>query len=499
MAHSTHLEVERKYDVEADRPLPNLLGTGSVAAVGAVREQSLEAEYFDTGALDLARLRMSLRRRVGGRDAGWHLKVPAGGADRLEVHFPLGPVGGPIPEELGALVRGAARDQPLVPVARVVSLRAERSLLDEAGNALATLCDDRVTAERHSPGAGIQRWREWEVELAEGDERVLDDLDRALLAAGGEPAAAKSKIRRALGLNGRRATTGGVLDDGTAGSALAAYLATQRDRLLVHDVGVRLGSPVSVHHLRTTTRRLRSALATYRSLLADPSTAEELRAELKWLGEVLATARDAEVLREHLDEVLRLQEPELVIGPIQTRIDDELAADYRLGVESASEALGTPRYFALLAALDLLVESPAYTPVAQQQAESVLPQLLARETKRLRRTHRAVPPDSGDPQRDARLHEVRKKAKRLRYAADAAKPSLGAPARRLARRARRVQESLGERQDAVVARARLRELGLEAQRSGESGFTFGRLHALEGQRIRDAEEAFRAAWRRIPR
>jgi CHAD domain-containing protein len=497
MAHSTHTEVERKYDVGLDADPPDLVGIGGVAALGSVEDQRLVAEYFDTESLDLARLGISLRRRQGGHDSGWHLKVPASGVGRTEIRFPLGDADDAIPADLATLVRGPARDRPLIPIARLLSHRLERPLLDDAGQPLALLTDDRVMAQRHTPGTAAVRWREWEVELVRGDDRMLDAVEASLLTAGAEPAAARSKIRRALGLDGKGGRAA-LRDEPAAGEVLTAYVARYRDRLLVSEVGVRLGEPEAIHHMRTATRRLRSVLATHRRLLDDAAGTDHLRSELQWLGQLLGTARDAHVLRSHLVEVLESEPPELVHGPVRARIDDQLGSDFREGLARAVEELGAPRYLSVIAGLDRLVGSPAYTPEAAEPAQAALPRVLAREVKRLRRAEAAVPPP-GQSERDERLHDVRKKAKRLRYAADAARPVLGAPATALAKRAKRVQESLGTRQDAVVARVRLRELGVQAHLGGDNGFTFGRMHAIEDRRADEAEVAFQRAWERLPK
>ena len=85
-----------------------------------------------------------------------------------------------------------------------------------------------------------------------------------------------------------------------------------------------------------------------------------------------------------------------------------------------------------------------------------------------------------DPQQhDAALHEARKKAKRLRYAAESTTPVLGKPAKKPASVTKQVQQALGQRQDTVVSRQRLREYGVKAYIDGENGFTFGGLHALD--------------------
>ena len=101
--------------------------------------------------------------------------------------------------------------------------------------------------------------------------------------------------------------------------------------------------------------------------------------------------------------------------------------------------------------------------------------------------------------RDLAFHEARKKAKRLRYAAESAIPIFPQRAEALASAAEAVQEVLGERQDTVVSRQTLRECGVSAHLSGENGFTFGRLHALEQQRSAELEQAFTVVWKDVPR
>ena len=85
-----HVEVERKFEADETFSLPDLTGVGEVAAVGDPEEQSLEATYYDTPDLRLLRSRVTLRRRTGGADAGWHVKLPAAGGARRELHQPVG-------------------------------------------------------------------------------------------------------------------------------------------------------------------------------------------------------------------------------------------------------------------------------------------------------------------------------------------------------------------------------------------------------------------------
>jgi inorganic triphosphatase YgiF len=75
---SRYLEVERKFDVDAATQPPSFDGIAGVTRVEQADTQTLDAVYFDTPERDLAANRITLRRRTGGPDAGWHLKLPAG-------------------------------------------------------------------------------------------------------------------------------------------------------------------------------------------------------------------------------------------------------------------------------------------------------------------------------------------------------------------------------------------------------------------------------------
>jgi hypothetical protein len=84
-------ETERKYEASDARVLPDPAELLGLASGRGAEEQSLEAVYFDTVDLRLARAGITLRRREGGSDPGWHLKLPAGGDSRDEVRMPVGP------------------------------------------------------------------------------------------------------------------------------------------------------------------------------------------------------------------------------------------------------------------------------------------------------------------------------------------------------------------------------------------------------------------------
>ncbi|KQN86585.1 CYTH domain-containing protein [Arthrobacter sp. Leaf69] len=131
MAATRVVEIERKFDVEEEALLPSPRDLPGVARVDRPVEHRLEAEYFDTEDLRLASAQITLRRRTGGEDAGWHLKLPAGPDERTEFREPLGEQADSIPDTLRGLVRVHTRDRALVPVLR--RLGAEAFVLGENG------------------------------------------------------------------------------------------------------------------------------------------------------------------------------------------------------------------------------------------------------------------------------------------------------------------------------------------------------------------------------
>jgi CHAD domain-containing protein len=101
--------------------------------------------------------------------------------------------------------------------------------------------------------------------------------------------------------------------------------------------------------------------------------------------------------------------------------------------------------------------------------------------------------------RDLALHDARKAAKRARYAAEAARPALGKPAKRLAKRMKAVQSLLGDHQDSVVAREALRTLAVQAHAAGEPAFTWGLLYGREEAAAAARERELPEVWERASR
>lgn len=281
----------------------------------------------------------------------------------------------------------------------------------------------------------------------------------------------------------------------TVGAVLAAYVAEQVEAIAALESEIRAEEPDAVHRLRVAIRRLRSAFATFRPVL-DRQRIREVAADLKWLGGVLGHARDQEVLQARVEARLADTEPEQVLGPVAIRLTERFARDHSDARTGYLEALESSRYHALLDALHGLDADLPLTRKASKRATAFLPGAVGNAYGDLRRAVEVAEHTDLGPGRDRALHAARKKAKRARYAAEAAEPVLGKSARRLAKKIKKVQGLLGEHQDSVVARQFLRELGASGHLVGCNGFTYGLWYAEERQAARDAETALRPAWRK---
>jgi len=483
-----YLEVETKFDVGAHTVPPCFDGLSAVTRCVTSAPQHLDALYYDTPGLDLALNRMTLRRRTGGPDAGWHLKLPAGGA-RTEIRVPLGDDGTPVPDELRDVVLAIVRDRPLVPVAQLSTSRDVTTLYGHGDTPLAEFCDDRVAAKRIDPADGStaaeRQWREWELELldtsaADGEDAVaLDRLTGRLLDAGAVPAAHGSKLAKIL--------AGAVPPRPVPPSdPVHRAVVEQVAKLLVTDRAVRADSDDAVHQMRVTIRQIRSLLQASEpdfGLTDDASILSELRE----LTGVLGFARDAEVLAERYRDALEGLAPELVRGPVRERLVDGARRRYRTGLNRALKAMRSARYFRLLDALDAVVLNPPAPPDRDHPQATV-----TSGYKRIRRRARAVAAATGHDRDDA-LHRVRKAAKRLRYLAAATGEA------KVAARAKLIQTILGDHQDSVVSRAHLLQEAAAAHTAGEDTFTYGVLFAREAELAQDCDARLGAALKALRR
>ncbi len=475
---TTHREIERKYEASSTTELPSWSALFPTEPVE--QDQQLVATYLDTADLRLAGARITLRYRSGDDVTGWHLKLPAGKdtRDEIQVRTAEVDVPGPPPAELAELLRTITRGAPLEPIAELRTSRRVLTWADPAGRDLLEVTDDNVTA-RVLPDGPEHSWREIEVELgAEGDLRLLKKADAVLRKSGVQRSSSASKLARALG---DRVPTQPTADrrnsKRTAGDVVVAYLREQAGAIRRYDVEVRRDTHDSVHQLRVATRRARSALQGFGRLI-DREQTRHLTDELKWLAAVAGEARDLEVLRARFTAALDGQRVEDVLGPVQSRLVSWFAPRQAAARRSLLEALDSSRYHALLDALDELLVDPPFTALGGRPAAKELPRQLDRTFHRMQ-AHMDVADACGGAARDVELHEARKAAKRLRYTTEAAEVALGSDARKLISHTRKVQEVLGDHQDAVVAAPVLRDLAIAAHGGGETAFTWGMLYGLE--------------------
>ena len=541
-------EIEWKYEAPPNTPFPDLTDLPRVAAQTQAADVTLDAVYYDTEAFDLARAGITLRRRSGGADAGWHLKIPeerqgvraelrlpasagassnrTGGSNRANsngaVSNGVNPNGtngangsnGARPEsadgravatadappkQFVALLTARVRGRKLRPVARLTTHRRRCTLVDAEDRALAEIALDAVTAESYGRNSGLTRWNEIEIELADGviaGESLLKAADRQLRHRGLRRSSRPTKLHTALAhsldaVESRMAAA--ALADGTRAGTAAPILAYLRDRfeeLTAWDLAVRRDEYDAVHQLRVAARKLRATFQVFAPLF-QPVAIRELVSDLRWLGDTLGRARDEEVISERLAAEIGAVPADLLLGPVAARVTAHYAPRQAAARRDALKGLASPRYVTLLRGLEALLEAPPLSEHAEQDPAAV-PELVYQAHRRVRRRMRLALQTPEGPARDLALHDVRKAAKQARYAAEAAEYSYGKQARRSARGYKELQTLLGEHHDAIIGAEALRKLAIHAHIDGENAFTFGLLHQ------RQLDSAERLA-RKVPR
>jgi len=459
---ATHLERELKLSPPDGFVLPELGGEPLSTRV-------FSSTYYDTANLRLARHRVTFRYRVEDGAGVWQLKLPRGDA-RLELEQP-GPPRKPPLEHLD-LLPAYLRGEALV---KLVRLRTKRQVVRTDG---AEVLDDSVAV---FDGRRVtRRFRELEVELLDGDERVLRRLEKALRRAGAKSATLRPKVFRALDLvepEHAPELTGAT----PVGVALAARLREQVELLLARDPGVRLGEDAEdVHQLRVATRRLRAFLRVARPLV-ERGWADGLRDELGWLGRSLGPARDLDVMLERLRaDLAELGEDAATAGGLV----ETLEAEREHARTDALAALSEGRYFALLDRLETVADPPL------TGEDVTLSRLFRKELKRARAVFEALGSDASDEE----LHGARIRVKRARYAAELASHELGKQGERFVEAAKELQDVLGEHQDAVVAEERLRAW---ARADPRAGLAAGRLVDRAQARKQQARSDWPAGWKKL--
>ncbi len=278
-------------------------------------------------------------------------------------------------------------------------------------------------------------------------------------------------------------------------SVLLAYVTEQVSALKAQEIQVRQGAPDSVHKMRVAIRCLRSVVATY-GVLLDIDVVDRLREELKWLGLVLGAERDAEVMRKRILESVESNLTGSEYASATHHLGEQLTADFDAAHLEVLETLKEGRYLQLLHDLDSLLAEPPLTTFAYEPIKKIVPSLVKEDLIRLARTVAEL--KEGPIDRESALHEVRKRAKRLRYAAETAALVHYKWASKLAGAAKEVQTILGDYHDSIVARDLLRRLSDQVAARDAGDLDFELLTQLEEHAAEMSEIRFHEAWKRFP-
>ena len=455
-----HREREVTFEVKRSWRMPDLSRLAPRGELVQASTDELRAVYYDTRDRTLQRLGVTLRRRTGGADAGWHLKV-ADGPARIE--FQSQARSERIPESLTRRVAGVLAGQELREVATITTTRCASRLLDEHGELLAEVADDRVFGAGIGEVATLDRWREVEVELGPaGSEDLLTRITKVFRKADARPAPLQRKLDRLFARNGAKPAPP------TAKGAVAAYLQEQCRAILLGDVAMRdRPEPEAVHRTRVGIRRLRSTLRNFGpALTLSPEAVSTLDDNLRWLAALLSPIRDGDILARRLTAELAELPPERVLGPVAREIEETLATERSAAVRTWQQAWTDERYAMVMSTLaGWLVK----VPLAEEPMDgrTVLKKAQRKARRRLERA-------GDDPEQ---LHAARKSAKRLRYAAELLTDVVPRAAK-IVKAAKKEQTVLGDHQDLMVAADFLRRQGAQAgTRPGHNGFTYGLLMA----------------------
>jgi len=440
--------------------------------------------YVDTSDLRLAGWGCSLRHRSG---EGWTLKLApsADGAllERPELEFRDA---SEVPVAALAIVAAYLRGSVVRPAVTLQTVRTPYRVEDGDLHLLGIATVDDVSVR----GRGGASFREAELELAEGvPGSFAKQVRKRMKKSGAGRPDPTPKYLRALGAKARPnadIVLPQVDQARSLGDLALSAIAGGTMRLLQNDPLVRAGGDdEAVHQARVATRRLRSDLRTFHELL-DPVWAADLLAELKWLGTLIGELRDTDVLRRRVQGRIAALPASSREGA--DRVLRALDARRRRARRSLMTGMVEERYTRLVETLLRTSRNPGFDPARSSRRVSAALVFLEDPVRKLRRAVGRLPARPSDPA----LHDIRIRAKRVRYAAEAVAPGLGKRASAVATAAAGLQDVLGEHQDAVVAQEWL-ESRLPKADEAETA-VLNRLIRAERAAARQSRVQWRAAW-----
>jgi triphosphatase len=438
-------------------------------AAGAAKKVRVESVYYDTEDWDLRAANVSVRRRHigarwvqtvkggGGSTGGLHIRdewessAPRTGIDlsRLETAF------------LPPLLRDPDKVSRLQPVFETRFIRTVWLLDLGAGTHVEAALDlgEIVAGSRREPIG------EFELELKSGGLAPLLDCARLLQRELQLSVGNQSKAERGYALIKPvtpavvHAAAATIKADQSVEAAFASVVRACVSHLQANEAGVRQGTdPESVHQARVALRRLLSAFTVFGRAIPKPAW-DDLKREVKWIGGVLGSARDWEVLAT---QTLTLVPAEVLPPLPRAALVAALERRIRNARGRARAALDASRYAALQLQLARFVECSIWrTVLTEEQLFGLAAPIVPFAAAELSRRHQHVTRVEGEltAVSDDERHAVRIAAKKLRYAAEFFGP-LFSPKRGeiYVRSLRKLQDVLGVLNDLSVAADRLAQL-----------------------------------------
>ena len=465
------VEREVKLAIDDHFRLPSLPGT-------PLPRRLLTSTYYDTPQYDLAQARITLRHRVERGKQAWQLKLPLM-KNRQEVEI-VGRQSRPPTTFLDLLFLHLGRRR-LVPVATLRVWRSGiRVCTDKHPMADVTL--DYVSVVKN--GTVLLRFRELEIEQVNGNDSTLPDLEGQLRQAGAQDHDGRPKLFRALSLPTPNLEPSPAVD-APAVDHVKWALAHHTGWLFAHDPGVRLGrESESLHQMRTATRQLRAILRAAKPLFV-PEWADSLQNELRWLGQLLGPARDLDVqLAYFRGESAALDARDR--RPLEEFITHLEAERNKIHGVLLGE-MTSARYIDLTRRLEQAKHDPIVV-----ETTITLNDLAKSAFTKLRKAIRRLESFSNN----ARLHEIRIKTKRARYAGQLAALADGKAVARFIKTAGTVQDVLGMHQDAIQAEAHVRAF-LKHSTNVRAAFVAGRMVERQRERREQAKKKIRTLWKKL--
>ena len=484
---TTNLERELKLDAPEGFSLARLPRELKSFVASPAEFKRLHTIYYDSEDLRLMRWGCSLRYRRG---EGWTLKIPVLDENKTlnrEEHVFEGTDENP-PHEALDLATAYLRGAPVKRVAELRTLRVKREFRNGNGDDIAEVVEDDV---RVLDGTHVaKRFLQVEIELEDGaDADAVDAIADVLRSEGAGKAdpTPKNVIALTQGQFQPEIAIPEVSATAPAGDVARAAIGKSAMQLIESDPKLRVSDDVeAVHQARVAVRRLRSDLQTFSPLFENEWVCE-LRERLRWLQDRFSPVRDIDILVQHIEELAEELSPNETTHAAQ--LIDEWHEEQKRAHETLRNEIREPRYTELLNAIVQAATHPREIEMAKQSACDVTPKLLQGAFKKVRKAVRRA----GLPPSDRDLHQIRIKAKHLRYGAEAFACVLGRRAERLAAEAEELQTILGDEHDGVVMMKRLREFN----GSHESVFVAGELAMLAMQKACQARDQWRDQWKKI--